>query len=74
LYIMEFYSTMKKNKILSFSGKCMELEKSFWARSARLRRPKVKCSPSYANFRSRANAAMWLDLDHMTRGEHIREI
>jgi hypothetical protein len=29
LYIMEFYSTMKKNKILSFSGKCMELEKSF---------------------------------------------
>jgi hypothetical protein len=26
------------------------------------------------DFRSRANAAMWLDLDHKTRGEHIREI
>jgi hypothetical protein len=26
------------------------------------------------DFRSRANAAMWLDLDHKKRGEHIREI
>jgi hypothetical protein len=26
LYRMEFYSAMKKNKILSFAGKCMELE------------------------------------------------
>jgi hypothetical protein len=25
------------------------------------------------DFRSRANAAMWLDLGHMTSGEHIRE-
>jgi hypothetical protein len=36
--------------------------------SARLKRPKIVCSPSYVDFRSRANAAMWLDLDHMTRG------
>jgi hypothetical protein len=35
---------------------------------ARLRRPKIVCSPSYANFRSRANAAMLMDLDHMTKG------
>jgi hypothetical protein len=27
LYIMEFYSAMKKNEILSFAGKWMELEK-----------------------------------------------
>jgi hypothetical protein len=47
---------------------------SFWARSARLRRPKIVCSPSYADLRSRAKAAMWLDLDHKTRGEHIQEI
>jgi hypothetical protein len=26
LYTMEFYSTMKKNEMLSFAGKCMELE------------------------------------------------
>jgi hypothetical protein len=47
---------------------------SFWVRLARLRRPKIICSPSYVDFRSMANAAMWLDLDHMTRGEHIWEI
>jgi hypothetical protein len=47
---------------------------SFLARLARLRRPKIVCSPSYADFRSRANAAMWLDLYHMTREEHIWEI
>jgi hypothetical protein len=47
---------------------------SFWSRSARLRRPEIVCSLSYVDFWSRANAAMWLDLDHMTRREHIREI
>jgi hypothetical protein len=26
LYTMEFYSAMKKNKILSFTSKCIELE------------------------------------------------
>jgi hypothetical protein len=36
---------------------------SFWVRSAKLRRPKIVCSPSYADFRSRANATMWLDLN-----------
>jgi hypothetical protein len=47
---------------------------SFWVRSARLRRPKIICSPSHVDFRSRANAAMCLDLNHMTRGEYIWEI
>jgi hypothetical protein len=46
---------------------------SSWVRLARLRRSKIICSPSYADFRSRANAAMWLDLDHMLRGQHIWE-
>jgi hypothetical protein len=38
------------------------------------RRKLMTCSPSYADFRSRANAPMWLDLGHMTRGEHTREV
>jgi hypothetical protein len=46
---------------------------SSWARLARLRRPKIVCSPSYVDFRSRTNAVMWLDLGHMTRREHIQE-
>jgi hypothetical protein len=29
---------------------------------------------SYADFRSRANTAMWLDLGHMLRGEHTWEV
>jgi hypothetical protein len=53
LYTTEFYSAMKKNEILSFASKWMELE-----RLARLRRPKIMHSPSYADFRSRANTAM----------------
>jgi hypothetical protein len=70
---MEFYSAMKKNEILSFASKWVELEKTFWSRLARLRRPKIICSPSYVVFRFRANAAMLLDLGHTLRGEHIRE-
>jgi hypothetical protein len=68
LYTMEFYSAMKNNEILSFAGKWMELENII------LRRPKIVCFPSYADFRSWGNAAMWLDLDHMTRGEYIWEV
>jgi hypothetical protein len=57
---------MKKNEMLPFSSKWMELENI-------ILRPKIVCSASYADFRSRANAAMWLEMGHMTRGEHLRE-
>jgi hypothetical protein len=43
---------------------------SSWARLAKLRRPKIKCYPSYVDFRSRANTARGLDFDHMIRWEH----
>jgi hypothetical protein len=58
VYTMEFYSALKKNEILSFASKWMELRTSFWAMSARLRRPKILCSPLYVVFRSRENTAM----------------
>jgi hypothetical protein len=64
---------MKKNEILSFASKWMELENIILSEVTRLRRPKIVCSPSYMDFRSRANAAMLLDLDHMLREEHIWE-
>jgi hypothetical protein len=44
---MEFYSTTKKNELLSFTGKWMELENTI-LRELRLRRPKIACSPSFA--------------------------
>jgi hypothetical protein len=74
LYTMEFYSAMKKYEILSFAGKWMELENIILSEVSQAQKTKSHIFSSYANFRSRENAAMWLDLDHMTRGEHIREI
>jgi hypothetical protein len=45
---MEFYSPIKKNEILSFAGKWMELENIILSK-VRLRRPKIACYPSYAD-------------------------
>jgi hypothetical protein len=71
---MEFYSAMRKNEILSFAGKWMELENIILSEISQAQKTKIVCSPSYADSRSRENAAMWLDLNHMTKGEHIWEI
>jgi hypothetical protein len=73
LYTMEFYSAMKK-KILSFASNWMEMENIILSMVTRLRRPKIICSPSYEDFRSRANTAMWLDFGHMIKGKHIWEV
>jgi hypothetical protein len=77
LYKMEFYSAMKKNEILSFALKWMELQfhqNIILSKVSQTQEIKIVCSPSYVVFRSRANTAMWLDLGHITRGEHIREV
>jgi hypothetical protein len=50
---MEFYSAMKKNEILSFSSKWWNLRTSFWVELAWPRKPKIVCSPSYVDIRSR---------------------
>jgi hypothetical protein len=72
---MEFHSAMKKNEILLFAGKWLELENIILVEVSQAQKTKNHiCSPSYAELRSRTNAAMWLDLDHMTRGKHIQEI
>jgi hypothetical protein len=40
---------------------------------ARLRRPKIICSPSYADFRPKTNAVILLDRGYTLRGECLRE-
>jgi hypothetical protein len=40
---------------------------------ARFRKPKIVCSPSYADFRSNIDAVILLDMGHTLRGEHIQE-
>jgi hypothetical protein len=54
LYTMEFYSATKKNEILSFSGKWMELENIILSKV----RPKATCSPSYVDCRPKTNAGI----------------
>jgi hypothetical protein len=73
LYTMEFYSAVKKNEILSFASKWMELENIIFSEVSQAQKTKIICSPSYADFRSRANAGVLLDLGHMLKGEHIQE-
>jgi hypothetical protein len=46
LYTMEFYSAMKKNKILSFSSKWMELENIILSEVSQAQKTKIVCSPS----------------------------
>jgi hypothetical protein len=71
---MEFHSAMKKNKILPFAGEWMELENIILSKVSQVQKTKNRMLSLICNFRSIANAAMWSDLDQMTRGEHIREI
>jgi hypothetical protein len=66
LYTMKFYSATKKNENLSFASKWMELE-NIILKLARLRRPKIACSPLYADYRPKANAVILLDMGHMGR-------
>jgi hypothetical protein len=66
---MEFYSATKKNEILSFTSKWMELENIILS-EGRLRITKVTCSPSYVDYRPKTNAIVSLDMGHILRGEH----
>jgi hypothetical protein len=50
LYTMEFYLATKKNEILSFASKWMELETIILSK-VRLRMSKITCSPSNVDYR-----------------------
>jgi hypothetical protein len=71
---MEYYSAMKKNEILSFAGKWMKLENIILSEVSQAQMTKIICSPSFVDFRSRANTTRGLDFDHMIRQEHTREV
>jgi hypothetical protein len=63
---MEFYLATKKNEILSFIGKWMELQNIIFL--VRFR-PKIACSPSYADYKPKTNAVIFLDTGHTLRGD-----
>jgi hypothetical protein len=69
---MEFYSATKKNEILSFAGKWMELE-NILSKVSQAQRTKIAGSPSYADYRPKTNAIILLDMGHTLRGERARQ-
>jgi hypothetical protein len=71
---MEFYTAMKKNEMLSFTSKWMELENIILSEVSMTQKTKIVCSPSYVDIRLKANTTRGLDLDHMIKQEHTREV
>jgi hypothetical protein len=67
LYTIEFYLSMKKNEILSFTSKWMELENIILSEVSLAQRPKMICSPSYADIRSSENTTRGLDFEYMIK-------
>jgi hypothetical protein len=70
---IEFYSVTKKNEILSFANKWMELENSILNKVSQVQKAKITHSPSYVDYRPETNAVILLDMHHMLRGECIQE-
>jgi hypothetical protein len=67
LYTIEFYSATKKNEILSFASKWMELENIILSEVSQAQQTK-NCLPSYADYRPKTNAVI-LDMGHTLRGD-----
>jgi hypothetical protein len=73
LYTTEFYSAMKKNEILPFASKWMELENIILSKVSQVQKAKIICFPSYVDFRFKTNAIILLYMGHTLRGGHIQE-
>jgi hypothetical protein len=69
LYTLEFYSVTKKNEILPFASKWMEVEKLILSEVSQAQ----KAKRSYADHRHRTNAVILLDMGHTLRREHTWE-
>jgi hypothetical protein len=70
LYTMEFYSATKKNEILSFARKWMDLEKIILSKVSQAQKAeKMHFFPLYVDYRPKTNAVILLDMRHTLRGE-----
>jgi hypothetical protein len=74
LYTIQFYSATKKNEILLFASKWIELENTILTEVSQAQKAKKRMfSPSYADYRPKTNPVILLDMGHMLRGECIQE-
>jgi hypothetical protein len=72
LYTIKFYLVIKKNEILSFADKWMQLTNIILSK-VRFRRPKVACFLSYVEYRPNTNTAILQETDHGKKRSHTRE-
>jgi hypothetical protein len=70
---MEFYSATKKNEILSFVSKWVELENIILSEVSQAQKAKNCMFSLICNFRSKTNAVILLDMGRTLRGEQIQE-
>jgi hypothetical protein len=66
---MEFYSSTKKNEILSFASKRKKLENIVLSKVSQVQKAKISCSLSYVDYRPKTNAVILLVMCHTLRGE-----
>jgi hypothetical protein len=67
LYIIQFYSAAKKNGILSFRSKWMELEKIILSEASQAQ--KAKYHMFSLIYRPKTNTIILLNMGHTLRGE-----
>jgi hypothetical protein len=70
---MEFYSATKKNEILLFTSKWMELKIIILNEVSQTQKAKIACSPSYEDYTPKTNAVILLNMAHTLRGDRARE-
>jgi hypothetical protein len=73
---MEFYSATKKNEILSFRCKWMELENiilTTLSKVSQAQKAKNYMFYLYVNYRPKRNAVILLDMGHTLKGDHTWE-
>jgi hypothetical protein len=74
LYTMEFFSATKKNEILSFRSKWMELEKEHHlSEVSQAQKDKIHMFSHHAHYRPKINTVKLLDMGHTLRGVHACE-
>jgi hypothetical protein len=76
LYIMEFYSATKKNEILSYAGKWMELENIIFSEVSQAQKAKAMCFLSYLEYRNKKNTRNVINIEiyreHVSKSETDR--
>jgi hypothetical protein len=71
LYTMEFYSATKKNEVLTFASKWMELDNIILCKINQVQRQKSYVLPHIQALDLKQIAVILLDMGHTPRGEHI---